>query len=76
LRSKVVEISESLRALFRGKVWEDGNAGHGLGRRSSFVPARTSIAWETARSFSIHEVTHKLMNLNDPVRPDQRALRP
>jgi hypothetical protein len=40
LRSKVVEISESLRALFRGKVWEDGNAGHGLGRRSSFVPAR------------------------------------
>jgi hypothetical protein len=37
---------------------------------------RTSIAWETARSFSIHEVTHKLVNLNDPVGPDPRALRP
>jgi hypothetical protein len=30
---QIVEISESLCALFRAKVWKDGNAGNGLGSR-------------------------------------------
>jgi hypothetical protein len=40
LDCQVVEISQSLRALFFAEVGEDRNAGHGLGRRYRFVQAR------------------------------------